>query len=56
MPVYDFICEDCRQTKEVRATVAEKEKGLNVVCNDCGSTKMFQYFGNTKGMPFYPLH
>jgi len=46
MPVYEYMCCDCREVTEVRATLAEKEKGLEQKCPKCGSKNMEQYFGN----------
>ena len=37
MPLYDYQCKDCGETFEVRATIKEKEAGLNLVCAKCGS-------------------
>ncbi len=36
MPYYDFRCKDCGEAFEVRATIKEKEGGLDVVCPKCG--------------------
>jgi len=46
MPVYEYICRDCKKVTEFKATLAEKEKGLEQTCPSCGSTNMVQYFGN----------
>lgn len=35
--IYDYQCQDCNQTFEVRATLAEKEAGLQPQCPACGS-------------------
>jgi len=32
MPVYEFECDDCCTTFDVRATLAEKVKGLDGCC------------------------
>lgn len=56
MPVYDYICLDCKVKKEVRATLKEKEEGLKPVCDSCGSDKMTQFFGNMAVIKSYPLH
>lgn len=37
MPVYDYVRQDCREGFEIRASVAEYEKGLAVRCPKCGS-------------------
>jgi len=41
MPLYDFVCEDCKKTFTKSMHVAELEKG-EVKCPDCGSTKVHQ--------------
>ncbi len=56
MPVYDYICLDCREKKEIRATLEEKGKGLKPACDSCGSDKMVQFFGNMKVIASFPLH
>ncbi len=56
MPVYDYICRDCRKVTEVRATLAEKEKGLKESCPSCGSKNMTQYYGNMIVIPTTHLH
>lgn len=45
MPTYEFVCKKCKQTLEVRATVAEKQAGLKLTCSACGGTDMAQVFG-----------
>lgn len=40
MAAYDYICEKCLTTFEVRASFAEYESGLKVKCPRCGSTKV----------------
>lgn len=37
MPAYDFVCEECQATFEVRATIAEYERGLQLACPHCRS-------------------
>jgi putative FmdB family regulatory protein len=46
MPIYEYVCIDCKEKTEVRATFSEKEKGLKVTCSKCGSKKMAQVFGS----------
>ncbi len=41
---YDYRCEDCGEVQEVRATLAEKERGLHLVCSKCGGTRLTQVF------------
>ncbi len=56
MPVYEYVCLDCKEKTEVRATMDEKEKGLKVTCSACGSSNMAQYFGNMTVTSSFPLH
>lgn len=44
MPAYEYHCDDCESTFTVIATIAEKEKGLTVVCRICGSESVRQVF------------
>jgi putative FmdB family regulatory protein len=46
VPTYEFGCVNCGQTLEVFATIAEKEKGLNLRCSGCGSKKVVQVFSS----------
>jgi putative FmdB family regulatory protein len=39
MPLYDYQCQKCRATFEVRATFKEKEQGLKPKCPECQSRK-----------------
>ncbi|MFO7623784.1 MAG: zinc ribbon domain-containing protein [Anaerolineales bacterium] len=42
MPFYDFQCDQCQQTFEVRATFREKEAGLHPLCPHCHSEDVHQ--------------
>ncbi|MBE7440384.1 MAG: hypothetical protein HS115_18180 [Spirochaetales bacterium] len=44
MPFYDFACSDCDSTMEVKASISQKEKGLDLTCPGCGSHSMQQVF------------
>jgi putative FmdB family regulatory protein len=46
MPTYEYVCTECGEKINIRATIAEKEKGLKVTCLKCGGMKMAQVFGN----------
>ncbi len=35
MPLYSFRCEDCDTIFDVRASIKEKENGLNPECPQC---------------------
>jgi len=45
MPIYEYVCTECDEPIEAQATIAEKEKGLKVVCPKCGSKKTARAFG-----------
>ena len=42
MPIYDYRCDHCQTTFEVRASFREKELGLKAVCPNCQSTETNQ--------------
>lgn len=42
MPEYDFECGGCGETVSIRATIKEKEEGLE--CPLCGSKDLAQIF------------
>ena len=42
MPLYEFRCKDCGEVFEVRATIKEKEVGLESVCQKCDSHEVCQ--------------
>ncbi len=46
MPIYEYFCQDCENKFELKANVAEKEKGLEAKCPGCGSNKAIQIFGS----------
>jgi len=46
MPTYEYACTECGEQIEVHATIAEKQKGLKVVCPKCGSKKTARVFGS----------
>ncbi len=56
MPLYEYICKDCKKKTAVKATLKEKEKGLKVTCSSCGSSNMSQFFGNMTVTATFPLH
>ncbi len=56
MPNYEFICKDCKEITEVKASLAEKEKGIEQQCPACGSKNMVQYYGNMIVIPTTHLH
>jgi putative FmdB family regulatory protein len=46
MPTYEYLCSECQNKFDVRATFAEKEKGLKPECPNCHSQKTIQVFGS----------
>ena len=40
MPSYDFICQDCSASFEVRLSMSAYADGEGRVCPTCGSTKV----------------
>ncbi len=44
--IYVYSCEDCGDIFEVRATLAEKERGLSPRCPECSSENVEQEFTN----------
>ncbi len=42
MPEYDFRCGNCGEKVTIRATISEREKGLN--CPHCGTKDLHQIF------------
>lgn len=45
MPIYEYHCKDCGYYFDVRATIEQKEKGLDLTCEQCGSRNLQQVFG-----------
>lgn len=45
MPIYEYHCKDCDYYFDVNATIKEKETGLVVFCERCGSKNLQQVFG-----------
>lgn len=44
--IYAYHCEECRTEFTVRATLAEKERGLTPQCPACGSREVGQDFAS----------
>jgi putative FmdB family regulatory protein len=42
MPLYDYQCDHCQTTFEVRASFGEKELGLKPICPNCQNTETRQ--------------
>ena len=41
---YEYVCLDCGATTEVRATLAEKQAGLQVRCHRCEGAELRRSF------------
>ncbi|NWG00704.1 MAG: zinc ribbon domain-containing protein [Thermoanaerobaculaceae bacterium] len=44
MPVYEYVCQDCRKPSELRASVEEYSKGVRPACPHCGSLRLIRTF------------
>lgn len=42
MPLYEYECRRCGEAIEVRASIKERESGLSLVCQKCGSRDVRQ--------------
>lgn len=40
MPFYAFQCEHCHEVFEIRATIKEREAGLQPTCPNCHETQV----------------
>jgi putative FmdB family regulatory protein len=49
--IYAFVCKKCGKPFDVRASVAEMDKGLSPQCPACGSKNVVQDFSGV-GMVF----
>lgn len=46
--IYEYECNNCWETFDVWATLAEKEKGIKPVCPMCNSDDTYQLLGSVK--------
>lgn len=44
MPSYDFACQECGATFEVRLSMSAYSSGEGRVCTECGSTRVERTF------------
>jgi putative FmdB family regulatory protein len=44
VPAYDYVCQDCRETFEIRASMAAYSDGLSPRCKECGSEHVARSF------------
>ncbi|MEO0184610.1 MAG: FmdB family zinc ribbon protein [candidate division WOR-3 bacterium] len=49
--IYEYICSDCGERIEIKATIEEKEKGLKVICPKCGSDKTLRVYSSFVANP-----
>ncbi|NCO67829.1 MAG: hypothetical protein COY75_09300 [Nitrospirae bacterium CG_4_10_14_0_8_um_filter_41_23] len=42
MPTYEFVCNYCGNRFEILTTLSQKEKGLDLYCESCGSPDVKQ--------------
>ena len=45
MPTYEFACETCGHTTEIRATFQDVDAQKPEICEKCGSTEIERCFG-----------
>ena len=45
MPTYEYKCKECGYYFDVKASIEQKEKGLDLTCEQCGSKELEQVFG-----------
>jgi len=43
---YEYQCDTCGKQFEIKATVAEKKRGLRLECPACGSTQATQVYSS----------
>lgn len=46
MPWYDYRCEECEETFEVRRSMSEDDGDQGPVCPECGGEETSRLFGN----------
>lgn len=46
MLTYEYRCQNCGNTMEVKASLEEKERGLDLTCSQCGSKDLTQVLGS----------
>jgi len=44
VPTYDYVCEDCGEAFEIRASIAAYSEGLNATCSACESGNVMRTF------------
>jgi putative FmdB family regulatory protein len=46
MPNYEYVCSECQNKFDVRASIVQKEKGLKPECPNCHGKKTIQVFSS----------
>ena len=46
MPRYDYVCQDCGEAFEIRASMSAYSEGLSPECPKCGSQDTARVFGS----------
>ena len=44
MPSYEFVCQDCKATFEVRLSMSAYAEGAGRICTQCGSGRVERAF------------
>jgi len=44
MPAYDYVCQMCFETFEIRASISEYAQGISPTCPKCGSRDALRAF------------
>ncbi len=45
MPAYDYVCQDCGETFEIRMSISAYSEGIAPPCTSCGSARVARSFG-----------
>ena len=48
---YEYRCDSCGTEFEIKATIAEKTRGLRLECPNCGSVKATQIYTSMAVFP-----
>lgn len=46
MPRYEYVCQDCGEAFEIRASMSAYSEGLSPQCPKCGSQDVARVFGS----------
>ncbi len=45
MPAYDYVCQECGESFEIRMSISAYSEGTSPPCKSCGSTEVTRSFG-----------